>query len=384
VTGAAGSGDELLGVVTGPLGILLLERAPDGSFRRFGPTPAWVEAATDQAVESPMRAFPFLETFIDEAEEVWNGTRDGCHNSGYWTQGGGPHASLHLTARAVRSGGLQLLAIVCDDDTYRDQQRLAQRGRESALALEQLDREIQKKEILFHCIVHDLAVPLNVLTGTLGLLEESGSLLPIREKKLLDSAFRAATRQSTLVREILDAFAAEREEIGRIEGDPGAAPDAWLAARETIELLEPEAERGGVSLRLRDRGPADDHRGVAERSRLLRVLANLIENAIRHSPAGGTVSVQVSASDAWVQLDVEDQGPGVAPELRASLFEKLVHGGSRPGRAGLGLYFCAITVRRWGGEIDYCDRVGGGARFSIRLRRPRGVGAARRVEVDAG
>ena len=156
------------------------------------------------------------------------------------------------------------------------------------------------------------------------------------------------------------------------------------AAREVVELLRPEAERGQVSLRVLELTPGRDHRAVGELSRLQRVMANLIENAVRYSPAGGAVTIEVAASEADVEVAVQDQGPGVAPELRPRLFDKFVQGRGRTGRIGLGLYFCAMAVRRWGGEIGYATAVQGGARFWLRLARLRDGGAVRQGKVDAG
>ena len=138
---------KLLDLVAGPLATLLLERGADGSFRQLGPAPAWLPSVVDGPIEHPALTFPFLQSFLDEAAAVWNRGDNGYVRSGYWTQEGTAGAWLHLVARAVRSGRLQLLVIACDEETYRDHQRLAQRGRETTLALEQLNREVQKKEI---------------------------------------------------------------------------------------------------------------------------------------------------------------------------------------------------------------------------------------------
>lgn len=62
------------------------------------------------------------------------------------------------------------------------------------------------------------------------------------------------------------------------------------------------------------------------------------------------------------------RGSGVAAEVAPQLFERFVTGGLRPGKSGLGLFFCRITVERWGGSIGYEGRTGEGARFRVRLR----------------
>ena len=76
-----------------------------------------------------------------------------------------------------------------------------------------------------------------------------------------------------------------------------------------------------------------------------------------------------AAEDEWVRFTVEDEGPGVPEGLRDRLFQKFSQGGAKSGSAGLGLYFCRITVERWGGQIGYEPRESGGSRFWFRLKR---------------
>lgn len=363
--------DTLLGVFAGPLGTLVLERLPDGRFRRLAKAPAWVTSLVDGDVEDPVAAFPFLQSFLDEAMAIWSGGKDDCRRSGFWTQSGPGAQVLHLSARAVRAGELRLLLIMRDEDSYRDHQMLAQRGRDNTLALERLGKEIQKKEVLVHCVVHDLAVPVNVLTGTLGLLEEASARVPPDLAKLVRSASRAASRQAALVREILDAFAAEQEGLAHVERTLERAPDAQAAAKAAIDLLEPQAHAQEVQVRLLAPA-AGDWRVVGEASRLERVFMNLLENAVRFSPRGGVVTLAFSTAEGGlIVVTVDDEGPGVPEELRPRLFQRFVQGRGRMGRVGLGLYFCAMMMRRWGGGITYATAPSGGARFELRFSRPR-------------
>ena len=107
--------------------------------------------------------------------------------------------------------------------------------------------------------------------------------------------------------------------------------------------------------------------------RLDRVLSNLLGNALRFTPAGSTVRLGLRRDGATVTFTVDDQGPGVPEEMQARLFQKFSQGKTKAGSAGLGLYFCRITVERWGGSIGYTTREDGGARFWFSLRRPDGA-----------
>jgi signal transduction histidine kinase len=95
-----------------------------------------------------------------------------------------------------------------------------------------------------------------------------------------------------------------------------------------------------------------------------------VENALRHSPRGSTVTIGVQEERGGVLTTVDDEGPGVPEELAANLFQKFEQGHYNPGKSGLGLHFCRITIERWGGTIGYSPRAGQGARFWFRLPRP--------------
>lgn len=108
-------------------------------------------------------------------------------------------------------------------------------------------------------------------------------------------------------------------------------------------------------------------RVLAEETRLVRVLENLVDNALRQSPAGGRVRVLTEREEHRIRVIVDDQGPGVPKEVLPHLFE--LFAGGKPGVVGTGLslYFCRITVERWGGGIGYEQKSDGGSRFWIRL-----------------
>jgi signal transduction histidine kinase len=91
-------------------------------------------------------------------------------------------------------------------------------------------------------------------------------------------------------------------------------------------------------------------------------------NAVRHSPRGGVVSVDIRATGLDVAIAVLDQGQGVPPTFVRHLFEKFGRSTDQSAGTGLGLYFCRITVERWGGAIGYSPLPRGGSNFWIQLR----------------
>jgi two-component system OmpR family sensor kinase len=96
---------------------------------------------------------------------------------------------------------------------------------------------------------------------------------------------------------------------------------------------------------------------------------NLLENALRHTPPGTQIRVCTGASDGQATLVVEDDGPGVPPELAPTLFERFVRGaGDRGGSFGLGLAIVKAVAESHGGSVVLeSAENGGGARFVVRL-----------------
>lgn len=97
------------------------------------------------------------------------------------------------------------------------------------------------------------------------------------------------------------------------------------------------------------------------------VFANLLTNAIRHSPAGTRAELIVVVDGSNVRCDVTDQGPGVAPADRERIFERFIQGSTLRGSIGLGLYVCRKIITLHGGQIWVEDNPGGGARFAFRI-----------------
>ena len=177
-------------------------------------------------------------------------------------------------------------------------------------------------------------------------------------------ALQAAKRQESLVAEILDVFSSDRGAFVA-PPDPAAARDLAKAIRDVVAQAQPAARVRHAEVRAEIE--AAPLRVIAEETRLVRVLANLVDNALRHSPFGGLVMVSARREASTTRVNVDDQGPGVPKEVMPYLFEMFAGGQTGVAGTGLGLYFCRITVERWGGGIGYERRPEGGSRFWIRL-----------------
>ncbi len=147
-----------------------------------------------------------------------------------------------------------------------------------------------------------------------------------------------------------------------------------LAAEAAIRLNREKraAERAGVRVDVSNRGETVLR---ADREGCLRVLRNLVGNAVVWSPPGGAVDVLVEGDERAVRVVVEDRGPGVPADLRDRIFEPFVTGQKRAGKRGgygLGLAICRSVVEEHGGRLAHEDREGGGSRFVAEF--PRGAG----------
>lgn len=360
---------------------LLLERLPDGRFIRRGALPAWCLGLRWQALrdETPFvlgELFPFLDTFMETAEAAWRSETGGRVSSGFWTDEGMDDQDIHLEAHALRVGQSEVLVVVRNERLFQDKQRLLQRARELRLAHDALLREIEQKDVLLHAIIHELASPLHPILGMLSLLDEapSGEHGP----HAIGSALAAARRQKEVISEVLEAFSAEYAPPAVALA--GAAPDVHRIMSQVAREREPVAERRDVRLEVEPR--TSSCHVLAEESRLVRVLANLVDNALYRSPAGAAVRLMARREGAWVYVAVDDQGAPVPLERLPRLFGTFAlrkHRKTTDG--GFGLYFCRITVERWGGGIGYEPSERGGARFWVRLqaaeggREPTGPGA---------
>lgn len=356
--------------VLAALGKVVLERREDGTFIQRGEAPGWFRRLSQgwPRPDEPIHVealFPFLEVFLPEAEPVWREDGPECITSELWCETAADGEELPLEAAALRIGSRRLLVITRSDAIFRERRMLLQRARELRLTHDALSREIEQKDVLVHCIVHDLASPLHAILGVLSSLDEQE--LPDASASLVKLGLGAALRQRAMIREILSVFAFGRGGAGAPH-EEAATSDLCAEITQIIEALSVTARRRGVRVERAPVAPGGPCRVIADEARLFRVLSNLLENAIRHSPVGGRVRVTTRDQGATLEVSVQDEGAGVPPTLVPRLFQQFGRGEGSGAGTGLGLYFCRITVERWGGAIGY-DSAEDGHRFWFRLRK---------------
>jgi signal transduction histidine kinase len=218
-----------------------------------------------------------------------------------------------------------------------------------------------EQERLIAEAAHELRTPLTLVRTTIDL-----ALRRRRTPEELEQALHVARdevdRLATLSSRLLDLASARR---GSWDRSPG---DVAQVAREAAEAARADAEVRGVLVHFDARAAAPIS---FDRDGLRQALDNLLANAVRHSPAGGTVTLAVAPATGedggpLVRISVRDEGPGIPPELRERVFEPFARGTEASGAAGLGLAIVRDVLRGHGGRA-YVAEAGPGATVILDL-----------------
>lgn len=236
---------------------------------------------------------------------------------------------------------------------------------ERALYHERAERAVAVRNDVLAIVSHDLRSPLNTIHMASNILRSEIADADVRSR--LDPIDRAVERADRLIRDLLDVAKAEAGSLS-INATPCRIAPIVL---DTVASLSPQAESRGVKLEAEL--PSDEGRVLADHTRVVQVLSNLVSNALRHIDAHGTVRLgAMPEAEDW-RFFVEDDGPGVPEDLRPYLFEPFARARrDRDGRdsTGLGLAICRAIVEAHGGRI-WLDECQSGARFCFTL--PRGT-----------
>src|SRR5260370_39235259 len=281
------------------MGFALFEYSGDGKFLPIAELPEWISEiwAEDENGSGPISLSaqsPFLENFLFEVEEFWNSPGSAECQSETWIEKSISGREIPVQARALFLGGKRILALFSPVSQFREQAKILQTARNAWLDHERLAREIQKKEILLHCIVHDLSQPLSVMHVAMESLSQES--ISERSKQFLTLGRHASNQQETMIRQILQTFSDDLRASLDAGTEGSTCSDLLECARQTMSSLGPTFEAKAVRLAvssavdLKVKWPV-----VAEESRLQRIFSNLLENALRYTPAGRRVPIGVDA-----------------------------------------------------------------------------------------
>jgi signal transduction histidine kinase len=216
---------------------------------------------------------------------------------------------------------------------------------------------------------HELRTPASVILSSAEILEREGLVKPAG-------------------RDLVRGIVAESERLGRLSADlhtlsregarDGSSPvasvtlepiDLAAVARDAFDRADAIARRAGMSL---ERDIADRAIPVlGDTDRLIQLVLGLVENAIRHSPKGGSITIGARSTEGVAEIWVDDQGSGIPDEEREKIFEPFYRGGRRraagDGGSGLGLAIARAITAAHNGSIGAESAPGGGARLVMRL-----------------
>lgn len=215
-------------------------------------------------------------------------------------------------------------------------------------------------------LVHDLKNPLTAILLELRVLDEQVAEQVPAIRPRLERLAHNAIYVERLVGDLLDLVASDE---GKLELRRERVDLADLV-RETVERSVPPGERRRVRIDIRSRLVV-----VGDALRLERVIANLVDNALKHTPAGTPLAIRLEQRDDWASVSVADRGVGLTAEQVDACFERFGrgpsdhagHGPSNRAGHGLGLYVCRCILEAHRGRIGVESAPGKGARFYFLL-----------------
>jgi two-component system, NtrC family, sensor kinase len=250
--------------------------------------------------------------------------------------------------------------------------RVEERTRELATALTELDeksRELEtasthKSEFLAS-MSHELRTPLNAIIGfSQALRERMFGELNEKQEEYLDDIIASAYHLLSLINDVLDLSKVEAGQIA-LEIEPFSLRDALESG---VVMVRERASDGGVRVELSADPEIDPVDG--DERRIRQVVFNLLANAVKFTPTGGSVEVSAARVNGEVRVSVADTGPGVAPEDRVRIFEEFQQtdaGVALREGTGLGLALSKRLVELHGGRIWVDSEVGAGSTFVFTL-----------------
>jgi two-component system, OmpR family, sensor kinase len=266
------------------------------------------------------------------------------------------HVRIASAARAVAAGDLSARARTSSGDS-----EVAQLGRDIDEMISRLAVLVETQQRFIANASHELRSPITTLLGELSL-----ALRRDRDAAAYRNCIREALDSARRLKELAEnLLALARAGAASLEAEAVSLPDV---ARAALEQTTAAAANAGVTLEVScSPGTVRGRSGDLER-----LVRNLLENAIRHSPAGGRVRVEARCDDAGARVVVSDEGPGVPAEARERIFEPFFRLTARQGDqagAGLGLALGRSIARAHGGDlwVDDTKPDARGARFVVHL-----------------
>lgn len=241
---------------------------------------------------------------------------------------------------------------------------LSRRASDLGAARDRLERLGALRDEFIATLSHDVRAPLGAIRLHAETIERGAATLgPDQVARCAAAIERTVDRLVALTSRVLDAARLEAGAVAlRLE-----PCDLAEVARDAVDSLGSVAANAGVRLEWIAPAAAPVN---GDRVRLLQIVSNLVENAIRHGPHGSVVRISIETRESVVRCTVTDAGSGVAPELREAIFERFRSGRGAAGAAGLGLFIARQLATGHGGRLWVEEARPRGAAFVLEL--PRG------------
>ena len=277
-----------------------------------------------------------------------------------------PIATLTGTARDIartRDPSLRIPEPESDDEVAELARTLDEMLRELDAARSETEHTIKRQREFVADASHELRTPLTSILANLELLESALADADEDELAAARSALRSSRRMSRLVTDLLILA---RADAGR-RGEPERCDLSTIAA-EAFEEVNPVAAEHRMEA---DIDPDAELQGDPDE--LHRMVLNLLENAVRHTPAGSTVKLLLRRNGSEATLEVSDDGPGLPEGAEEQVFQRFVRGAGPADRnakgegTGLGLAIVRAVADGHGGRVSAGRADAGGARFAVTL-----------------
>jgi two-component system, OmpR family, sensor kinase len=227
--------------------------------------------------------------------------------------------------------------------------------------LERLEELFEAQQRLVADVSHDLRTPLTTIQGNLDLLRRGAADDPETRASTLRAIADETARMRRLVNDLL--FLAQADAGLKLYYQPVEVDTLLLEVYRQAQVMAQ-----GVTVRL---GAEDQALVSGDADRLRQLLLNLVDNALKHTtPGSGEVTLTLRRGGGWVQVGVEDNGAGIAPEDLPHIFERFYRADpsrSRPSGSGLGLAIAKWVAEAHGGRIEVESQVGRGSSFTVWL-----------------
>jgi PAS domain S-box-containing protein len=298
----------------------------------------------------------------------------------------GRHIAVEFVSNVYQAGDKKVIQCNIRDITKRKRTEEKMRGMQAQL--EQTNRDLTKRseeiQYFYHTLSHELKTPLTAAREFVSIVIDGlAGELNSTQLNYLRIAKKSCTELAVYINDLLDAT---RLDTGKLHIELKAVSLAAIIHR-AIAIMEPVA--AGKTIRLREELDTDLMDVMVDESRIMQILTNLLNNALKFTFEGGEIIVKLGEdpkNSEYIQISVTDNGCGIPKDKIDNLFHRfyqIKNGDATPEKGvGLGLYLCREMVLMHGGSIWVKSTLGKGSTFSFTIPKQAAIKTAHVLVVD--